>query len=79
MDFHFIIQLIVSKSKLSLKWSFILFVYLDANQFLHQSISEEDTSLVQSNIEQDENENESTPMPIVYKKRARIKFNQEQV
>jgi len=48
-----------------------------ADQILNQS-NDDDTSNVQSIIvEQDENE--QTPTPVVYKKRARIKFTQEQL
>ncbi len=38
---------------------------------------QENTSI--SNIEHDQDENEQFPMPIIYKKRVRTKFSQEQV
>jgi hypothetical protein len=31
------------------------------------------------NIEHEQDENEEMPIPVVYKKRARVKFTQEQV
>jgi hypothetical protein len=54
-------------------------IYLDANQFLEEN-NDEDTSITQSsNVEHEQDENEQTSMSIVYKKRVRTKFSQEQV
>ena len=47
----------------------------DLDQNLPQP-SDEDTL---SHVEHEQDENEQMPMPIVYKKRARVKFTQEQV
>jgi len=46
------------------------------NDSILQQNNDGDTSL---NIEHEQDENEQMPMPIVYKKRARIKFTEEQV
>ncbi|CAF3703645.1 unnamed protein product [Rotaria sordida] len=50
-----------------------------SDQFLQQN-SNEDISMIQSsNIEHEQNENEQTSMPIIYKKRVRTKFTEEQL
>jgi hypothetical protein len=53
----------------------ISFYIKDPDQILQQN-SDVDVSL---NIENEQDENDEIPMPIVYKKRGRIKFTQEQV
>ncbi len=79
MMYHFNIQWIVSV-KITNHWIILFFkIHLDANQFLQEN-NDEDTSITQSsNVEHEQDENDQTSMSIVYKKRVRTKFSQEQV
>ena len=52
------------------------FVNADADPVVLQQTSDGDTS---SHLEQESEDNESFPTPVVYKKRARVKFTAEQV
>ncbi len=76
MDYHFNIQPIV-RDFIRIIWSYIWIYFIKDNiDSIPQSNSDGEGSL---HIDHEQDENDQMPIPVVYKKRARIKFTQEQV
>ncbi|CAF0779875.1 unnamed protein product [Rotaria sp. Silwood1] len=50
-----------------------------SDRFIQQNCNEDISMIQSSNIEHEQNENEQLSMPMIYKKRIRTKFSQEQL